>query len=97
VIEGTPSYPYLLSILQHLLLIRDDHVARCVGKGRILLLFATNEQGLLQLSLTTSCFAAFTTFSSSRRLSPRSCFKGEGATPTFAGASSLTSSPSLTA
>ena len=29
-VAESPAEPYLLSILQHLLLIRDDHVARCV-------------------------------------------------------------------
>ena len=29
-IQGSPALPYFASILQHLLLIRDDAVARCV-------------------------------------------------------------------
>ena len=63
VIEGTPAYPYLLSILQHLLLIRDDHVARCVTAPlsasslgpRPMLCFASHR---LTLSLQPSLLSA---------------------------------------
>ena len=30
-VKGTAAEPYFLSILQHLLLIRDDHLYRCIA------------------------------------------------------------------